>query len=411
MKKRTAIFLAVVLCFLTLTGCVTMPRAPDIPTETPSITSYFSASEPTSPAQASVEPSQSAATVVPYASPDAVATAESTAVTESALPVPVPETTGSLVVHVLNVGQGDSIFVQLPNGETMLIDGGESESSSSILSYLEKLNVTQIDYLVATHPHADHIGGLPVIIDTLAIESIYMPRVSHTTQTFERLLSAIENKGMQIDTAKAGVSIIALTELQVEIVAPVRDSYAELNDYSAVIKITYGDTSFLLMGDAEAPSEGQITADVDADVLKVGHHGSSSSTSQAFLNKVTPTYAAISVGAGNSYGHPTDEVLSRLNEAKAKVYRTDLSGTIIFTSDGKVITVNAEPTQYQAPMPESTPDHIETPEEVMVWLSATGSKYHSINNCGNMNPNKASLVTLEYAKQNYGPCSKCNPPS
>jgi len=250
--------------------------------------------------------------------------------------------TRDLTVHFIDVGQADSILIQLPNGQTMLIDGGESRDANNIMSYMRSKGVTTIDYLVATHPHADHIGGLPTIIDAMDIRSIYMPRVSHTTQTFERLLTSIQNKGLQIDTARAGVSILSSPGLQIDIVAPIRDNYSDLNDHSAVIKITYGSTSFLFTGDAESHSEGHITADVStdvsADVLKVSHHGSRTSTTDAFLRRVAPTYAVISVGSGNTYGHPTDEVLARLDSAGVSVFRTDLQGTIVFTSDGENIS-------------------------------------------------------------------------
>jgi competence protein ComEC len=336
-------------------------------------------------------------------------------------------------VHFLDVGQADSILIQLPNGQVMLIDGGNNGDGNNIMNYMRSRNISTIDYLIATHPHADHIGGLPAIINGTNIGEIYMPRVSHTTQTFERLLTAIENKGLQINTARAGVNILSIPDLQIDIIAPVRDNYSNLNDHSAVIKIVYGNTSFLFMGDAEALSEGHITTDVSADVLKVGHHGSRTSTTQTFLNKVSPTFAVISVGSGNSYGHPTDEVLNRLNNANVKIYRTDLQGTIVFTSDGNTITVNTEPTLYQAPTPTAspttaptstpepsptataTPTPTPTPEpapSVMVWLAASGERYHRINNCGRMNPDRATQVTLENAKsRGFTACANCRPPN
>jgi len=241
----------------------------------------------------------------------------------------------NLVVHFLDVGQADSIFIQLPNGENMLIDGGEANNADSILMYLQSHDVTTIDYLVASHPHADHIGGLPAIIDAMEILNIYMPRVSHTTRTFERLLISIQDNGLMIDQAIAGISILSIPGLEVDIVAPVREDYRDHNDHSAVIKITFGRTSFLFMGDAEGASEEHIKADISADVLKVGHHGSRSSTSEAFLSRVSPLYAVISVGSDNPYGHPRDEVLTRLANTNVEVYRTDIDGTIVFTSDGE----------------------------------------------------------------------------
>ena len=346
---------------------------------------------------------------------------------QEAVSIPV-SIVSDLVVHFLDVGQADSILIQLPNGQSMLIDGGESRNANYILNYIRSFNITTIDYLVATHPHADHIGGLPTIINALDIGEIYMPRVSHNTQTFENLLIAIEENDLQINTAQAGVNILTIPDLQIDIIAPVLNNYQNLNDHSAVIKISYGSTGFIFMGDAEALSESHITANVSADVIKIGHHGSNTSTSENFLNSVSPAYAVITVGINNSYGHPTNELLSRLDDAGISVYRTDLQGTIVITSNGEEITINTEPSPYQsisntpeptptpAPTPTSTPEPIPEPtpsstaSPTMVWLSATGSRYHRINNCGNMNPSRARQVTLEVARANHDPCRNCNPP-
>jgi competence protein ComEC len=318
-----------------------------------------------------------------------------------------------LVVYYLDVGQGDAMFIQLPNGENMLLDGGEADQAEDIHKFLQDRDILKIDYLVATHPHTDHIGSLPNVIDNTDIGAIYMPRVSHTTQAFERLLTSIENKGLKVNTARAGVNILNIEGLTVDIIAPVRDDYKELNDHSAVIMIKFKGTNFLFMGDAEALSEGHITADVDALVLKVGHHGSKTSTSESFLKRVNPFFAIISVGEGNSYGHPDDAVLSRLDDADVNVYRTDEDGTIILVSDGENITVHTFGSEqtgsvkqaYEPGASKTTQD-----ETVMVWLSATGARYHRINNCGRMNPNTARQVTLEKAKESYEPCGVCNPP-
>jgi len=253
----------------------------------------------------------------------------------------------NLSVHFIDAGQADSILILLPNGENMLIDGGESHNAAEIIEYLQSFDVTVIDYLIASHPHSDHIGGLPAIIDATDVLRVYMPRVSHNTVAFENLLLSIHNNEIKIDAAIAGLNVLAVSGLSIDIIGPERDDYNDHNNHSAVLKLIYGNTSFLFMGDAEASSESHIRSDVSADVIKIGHHGSKSSTTDLFLHRVNPSYAVISVGADNQYGHPADEVLSRLNNADIKVYRTDKVGTIVFTSDGENIITDKTPSPYQ----------------------------------------------------------------
>ena len=250
----------------------------------------------------------------------------------------------ALSVHFLDVGQGDSTFIVLPSGKTMLIDAGESQYGNLIVNYIKAKGYSTIDYLIATHPHADHIGGMSQVIEQLQVSSVYMPNATTTTQTYTDLLTAIKNAGLQISIAKAGVYLVDSDNLAVSILAPNSTQYEDLNNYSAVIQLTYKNNAFLFMGDAETLSENEITADVNADVLKIGHHGSDSSTGQAFLNKVLPKYAVISVGAENSYGHPTEATLNKLSAAGVMTYRTDKDGTIVFTSDGTNISVDKTPT-------------------------------------------------------------------
>ncbi len=245
----------------------------------------------------------------------------------------------ALKAHYLDVGQGDSIFLELPNKETMLIDSGTFENADKIIKYIKDLKYSKIDYVVGTHPHADHVGALADVLKAFDIGKIYMPDATTTGFTYENLLKTIKEKGMKITRAKAGVNIFSGNDFTAEMIAPVNDSYDDLNNYSAVIKITYKAKTFLFMGDAETKSEGEITASVKADVIKIGHHGSSSSTSVSFLKKVSPKYAVISVGAGNSYGHPTKQTLDRLNSVGCQVFRTDLLGTIVISSDGESIHV------------------------------------------------------------------------
>ena len=248
----------------------------------------------------------------------------------------------TLRVNYIDVGQGDSIFIQLPNKETMLIDAGEAYEVDNVINYLNNLGITKIDYAVGTHPHTDHIGGLEEVINTFDIGSIYMPRASSTSKTYEDLLTAISNKGLKVKTVKSGVVVLDDDNLKLEFIAPNSDSYSELNNYSAVLKLTYLDNTFLFMGDAETLSENEVTCDVDADVIKVGHHGSDSSSGIEFVKKVSPEYAIIMVGEGNSYNHPYQSIIDRYQSVGTKVLRTDLDGNIVCDSDGVDVTCSGD---------------------------------------------------------------------
>lgn len=247
---------------------------------------------------------------------------------------------GELAVHFLDVGQGDSTFIELPDDECMLIDAATSDYGNTITEKIEQYGYSKIDYLVATHPHADHIGGMTQIVEHFDIGEIYMPKVSTDTKTFESLLQAVSDKNMKINTAGAGKVIFSDSSLEMKFLSPEADvSYDGLNNYSAVLKITYGENAFLFTGDAETDAEELVLDtyynELDCDVLKVGHHGSETSSSAEFLNAVTPDYAVISCGVNNSYGHPHKEALSRLEDIGAEIYRTDTQGTVTITCDGK----------------------------------------------------------------------------
>ena len=247
-----------------------------------------------------------------------------------------------LKVHYLDVGQGDSIFVELPNNETMLIDAAESYQSENIINYLKNLNYKKIDYVIGTHPHTDHIGGLKDIINTFEIGKIYMPKVISTTKTYESLLMAIKDKNLKINTAKAGTSIIDTDTLKINILAPNNSIYTELNNYSVVTKITYGTTKFLFMGDAEKLSENEIKENVTADVIKIGHHGSNTSSSIDFIKKVNAKYGIISVGLNNKYNLPKEETITNWENSGTKIYLTSTNGTIRASSDGTNIKIESE---------------------------------------------------------------------
>lgn len=247
-----------------------------------------------------------------------------------------------MTVHYIDVGQGDSIFIELPNNTTMLIDSGESWKGEDVENYIKEEGYSKIDYLVGTHPHTDHIGGLKHIIESFDIGKIYMPNASSNSKTFENLLKAISSKGLKIKNAKAGVNILDEENLDIDIIAPNSNSYSGLNDYSAVIKITYGEKEFLFMGDAEETSEEEILDkefDISVDVVKVGHHGSETSSIQKFVDKVNASYAIISVGEENKYDHPYKGTIKRWKDSGALVYRTDKNGTVVVTTDGEKIDV------------------------------------------------------------------------
>ena len=247
-----------------------------------------------------------------------------------------------LKVHYLDVGQGDSIFIELPNNETMLIDAAESYQSENIINYLKNLNYQKIDYVIGTHPHTDHIGGLKDIINTFEIGKIFMPKVVSTTKTYESLLMAIKDKNLKINTAKAGTSIIDTDALKINILAPNNSIYTELNNYSVVTKITYGTTKFLFMGDAEKLSENEIKENVTADVIKIGHHGSNTSSSIDFIKKVNAKYGIISVGLNNKYNLPKEETITNWENSGTKIYLTSTNGTIRASSDGTNINIESE---------------------------------------------------------------------
>ncbi|WP_099335693.1 ComEC/Rec2 family competence protein [Clostridium cadaveris] len=252
-----------------------------------------------------------------------------------------PISTGNeLKVHFIDVGQGDSILVQFKD-KNLLIDAGPRSSSNDLLKYLKGINLTKLDYVVATHPHEDHIGGMPEIIKNFEIGEFYAPKKQVSTKIFQTMVEDLKKKNHKINVAKAGVSLDMDSDISVEMIAPNSSDYENVNNYSAVIKVTYKDTSFLFTGDAEKLSEKEILQkkyDIKADVLKLGHHGSSTSSSKEFLDKVNPKIAVASLGKNNDYGHPHKEIIKAMKDRKISFYRTDELGTIVLKSDGKNIT-------------------------------------------------------------------------
>ncbi|MDF2616443.1 MAG: beta-lactamase domain protein [Sedimentibacter sp.] len=236
------------------------------------------------------------------------------------------DVTSFLTVHFLDVGQADCTLIQLPNGEEALIDTGNYGDGSYITSYLKNLNVYDIEYLILTHPHEDHIGSAKEIINNFAIEKIYMPDVVTDSNFYESTMLAIENKDIEIIFAEPGLKIIDSPDLKFQLLSPKSMYYSELNEYSAAARLEYSSTSFLFTGDAESVSELEMVGgdfNLDSDVLKAGHHGGRTSSSSDFLKAVTPEYSIISCGEDNSYGHPHIETLNRLSDIGSEIYRTD----------------------------------------------------------------------------------------
>lgn len=271
---------------------------------------------------------------------------------------------GELEVHFIDVGQGDSVLIR-QGDNNMLIDAGERHKGKDVLAYLAKQGVTTLDYVIGTHPHSDHIGGLSDVIDTLEVKGVIMPDKSHTTQTFEKLLDSISNNGLKITTPKINDKY-TLGEAEFTIIAPNGSSYSNLNDYSVSIKLEYGNNSFVFTGDAEKASENEMVnngIDLSADVLKAGHHGSNTSNTDSFLNAVNPDYVVIQVGEGNKYNHPDSDILSKFNQRGIQVYRNDLHGSIIVMSDGDNIVFKTDSGDIVSKPVKETPEKTSEPEE------------------------------------------------
>lgn len=309
-----------------------------------------------------------------------------------------------LKVHFIDVGQGDSILIQQGNN-SMLIDAGNNGDSETVKNYIANQGITKLDYVIGTHPHEDHIGSLDYVINSFEIGKIYMPKVTSTTKTFKDVVSAIQNKGMQITTPVPGDSF-KLGEADCKILAPNSSSYEDLNNYSIVIKVTFGNNSFMFTGDAEAISETEMINkgfDVKADVLKVAHHGSGSSTSDEFLKKVSPKYAVVSVGKDNDYGHPHKETMDRLKNSGITVYRADECGTIICTSDGNNISFNSNSGSYNSPASTSNDNSSsssskQTTTENTQSSSSSGDQYVDSNGKGLIKGSKSKIYHVPGSK-------------
>ena len=251
----------------------------------------------------------------------------------------------NLTVHFIDVGQGDSILVEYAN-ETMLIDAGERDKGVNVSEFLREQGISSLDYLVATHPHADHIGGMLTILNEYPVGKFIDSGYPHTAQTYEDMLTIIENKSIPIHVAKRGEALDFAPGIQVQVLNPQKQHSEEINENSIVLRIIDNNVSFLLMGDAGLETEESIIYEgyyLDSDILKVGHHASTSASGESFIAEVTPAISIIEVGADNDYGYPHEEVLERLQNVST-VYRTDHHGTVTVTTDGLTYTVITERT-------------------------------------------------------------------
>lgn len=326
-------------------------------------------------------------------------------------PTETSATTGQLKIHFIDVGQGDASLIQTPGGRNILVDAGDTFASSAVVSYLQAEGVKSLDVVVISHPHTDHIGGMAQVLSSFTVSAVYDPGYPQTTDTYLNLLSQIEQKDIPYHQAQAGVSIKPEDSVDLEFLAPVKLG-SDPNNSSAVFRLTYGDFSALFMGDAEAQEEASLSGTLSAQIIKIGHHGSSTSTTSALLSKVNPQVAIISVGANNSYGHPAEQTLSTLASHGVKVYRTDLNGTVTVTSDGKTYDVTVEKggggsgaTVVPAPTTTAAGPFVGSKNsDVYHWPWCSSAKQIKPSNQVRFD------TAADAQKAGYRPCSQCKPP-
>ena len=309
-----------------------------------------------------------------------------------------------LTVHFIDVGQADAALI-VCDGDAMLIDGGNADDSSLIYSYLQQQNISELKYLVGTHAHEDHMGGLAGAAHAAQVETAFCSVTECDSKFFRNTVSSLAEQGVALTVPEPGSSY-TLGSAEFEFLGPLQES-DNTNNMSLVLRLVYGNTSFLFTGDAERSEEGDILDagyTVSATVLKVGHHGSDSSTTYPFLRAVDPQYAVISCGKNNSYGHPSEETLSRLRDADVTLYRTDLQGTILCKSDGRAVTFTTEKNAEIQTNP--------TENQTVEYVGNLRSKVFHRSSCPNL-PQAQNRILFKNRSAaigaGYSPCGKCNP--
>lgn len=346
-------------------------------------------------------------------------TAGSTALssTGSHEPLTSEPVVSDMEVHFIDVGQADAALI-LCGGQAMLIDGGNAGDSSLLYAYLKKLNITHLNYIIATHAHEDHVGGLAGALSYATVGTVYCPVTAYESKEFDDFKHYALKSNAEITVPSIG-DRFELGNAVVEVLG--LNAGTKVNDSSIILKVTHGEISFLFTGDAEREAEQAVLnsgCDLSSTVLKVGHHGSADSTTYPFLREVMPAYAVISVGKDNCYGHPTEDVLGRLRDAGAKVFRTDMQGDIIAISDTKSVTINVEKNPDAETLstyaPETSADVPESQAEKTYILNTNTRKFHmtycsSVKTIKEKNYAEYVGTAAEVEAMGYVGCKKCNP--
>lgn len=331
---------------------------------------------------------------------------------------------GELIVHFIDVGQGDSILLE-SNDSFVLIDAGEVEYGEVVCKYLKSCGVDTLDYIIATHPHSDHCGGLTEVINTFSCKNFITCETDQQTKTWLNVLYAVKDSSANYIDAEVS-STYSFGEASFEILGPYGKSYNDYNDYSVVVKAVCGNTSFLFTGDAESGVEREMIsngADLTADVLKVGHHGSYTSSCTEFLSEVDPTYAVISCGKNNEYGHPHKETMDSLSERNVITYRTDEFGSIIAVSDANTIKFYFPDSDSDTVITDDATDvnssavteaQTDSDDTTTTYIGNKNSKKYHISSCDSVSSmsdkNKVYFVSEQKALESgYTPCQSCDP--